>query len=129
MQKTGTVFKGKAKIIPPDTFFLPYQKKWIEDESRLKLMEKGRQIGLSLSTAYRCVEKCAAADNRNDIWVSSRDDWPAKLFIEDCKRFADALYICRQNNALVTVPFCRIIDKRRIAYRSAVYAHLIRTAG
>lgn len=79
MQKTGTVFRGKAKIIPPDTFFLPYQKRWIEDESRLKLMEKGRQIGLSLSTAYRCVEKCAAAGNRNDIWVSSRDDLQAKL--------------------------------------------------
>lgn len=91
MQKTGTVFRGKAKIIPPDTFFLPYQKRWIEDESRLKLMEKGRQIGLSLSTAYRCVEKCAAAGNRNDIWVSSRDDLQAKLFVEDCKRFADAL--------------------------------------
>ena len=91
MQKTGTVFRGRAKIIPPDTFFLPYQKRWIEDESRLKLMEKGRQIGLSLSTAYRCVEKCAAAGNRNDIWVSSRDDLQAKLFIEDCKRFADAL--------------------------------------
>lgn len=91
MDKKGTVFRGRAKIIPPDTFFLPYQKRWIEDESRLKLMEKGRQIGLSLSTAYRCVEKCAAAGNRNDIWVSSRDDLQAKLFIEDCKRFADAL--------------------------------------
>lgn len=68
MDKTGTVFRGKAKIIPPDTFFLPYQKRWIEDESRLKLMEKGRQIGLSLSTAYRCV-----ADKRHgDI---SKLDW------------------------------------------------------
>lgn len=92
MDNSGTVkFRGKAKVRPPDTFFLPYQKKWIEDDSRLKLMEKGRQIGLSLSTAFRCVDKCAAADNRNDIWVSSRDDLQAKLFIEDCKKFADAL--------------------------------------
>ena len=46
--------KGNAKILPPDpdALFLPYQEKWIRDTSRLKLMEKARQIGLSWSTAY-----------------------------------------------------------------------------
>ena len=36
------VIKGNAKIIPanPDGIFLPYQKRWITDASRLKLMEK-----------------------------------------------------------------------------------------
>lgn len=84
-------FRGGAKIVPPDAFFLPYQKRWIEDNSRIKLMEKARQVGLSLSTAFRCVDKCAASGSKNDIWVSSRDDLQAKLFIEDCRKFADAL--------------------------------------
>lgn len=41
--------KGRAKILPPDVkaIFLPYQQRWIDDTSRLKMMEKGRQIGLS----------------------------------------------------------------------------------
>jgi phage FluMu gp28-like protein len=84
---------GNAKIIPanPNGLFLPYQGKWITDKSRLKLMEKGRQIGLSWSTAYTAVERTAAVGARNDQWVSSRDDIQARLFLEDCKMWAKVL--------------------------------------
>ena len=83
---------GKAKVIPAgDGLFLPYQSRWVQDASRLKLMEKSRQIGLSWSTAYACVERCAIAGARHDQWVSSRDDLQARLFIEDCKMFAESL--------------------------------------
>lgn len=85
--------KGNAKVIPanPDGIFLPYQSAWIKDTSRLKLMEKSRQIGLSWSTAYAAVERTAAQDARHDQWVSSRDDLQARLFIEDCKMWAGIL--------------------------------------
>ena len=85
--------RGNAKIIPaePNRIFLPYQRRWIDDGSRLKLMEKGRQIGLSWSSAYACCERTAPRENRNDQWVSSRDDIQARLFLEDCKRFAGML--------------------------------------
>ena len=83
---------GKAKVIPPgDGIFLPYQSSWVKDASRLKLMEKSRQIGLSWSTAYACVERCAVSTARHDQWVSSCDDLQARLFIEDCKMFAESL--------------------------------------
>ena len=83
---------GNAKCIPvnPDAIFLPYQERWIKDDSRLKLMEKSRQIGLSWSTAYPLVERCAAATARYDQWVSSRDEIQAKLFLMDCKMWANA---------------------------------------
>lgn len=82
--------KGNAKVIPADerAIFLPFQGSWIKDDSRLKLMEKSRQIGLSWSTAYACDERTAAQGARFDQWVSSRDDLQARLFIEDCKMFA-----------------------------------------
>lgn len=82
--------KGNAKCIPanPEDIFLPFQSKWIKDESRLKLMEKSRQIGLSWATAYAGDERTAAAGARHDQWVSSRDDLQARLFIEDCKMWA-----------------------------------------
>lgn len=72
-------------------FFLPYQAKWIKDDSRLKIMQKSRQIGLSWGTAYALVRATAAQDARNDVWVSSRDDIQARLFLEDCKAFAGIL--------------------------------------
>lgn len=83
---------GCAKNIPPDKFFLPYQKAWIEDSSTLKLMEKSRQIGLSWSTAYRVVRETSQKGRQYDTWVSSRDDIQAQLFLEDCKSFANILH-------------------------------------
>ena len=29
---------------PSDTYFLPYQRAWIEDKSPLKIIEKSRQV-------------------------------------------------------------------------------------
>ncbi|MDD4457863.1 MAG: terminase family protein, partial [Syntrophotalea acetylenica] len=93
------MIKGNAKIIPanPSGIFLPYQAKWIKDHSRLKLMEKGRQIGLSWSTAWACDERTAMQDNKHDQWVSSRDDIQARLFIEDCKKWAKVLQIAAED--------------------------------
>ena len=85
--------KGNARNIPkdPDRLFLPFQRNWIDDQSRLKIMEKCRQIGISWGTAYATVERTAPVENRNDQWVSSRDDIQARLFLEDCKKFARIL--------------------------------------
>ncbi len=74
-----------------DTFFLPYQIAWIKDRSRIKLMEKSRQIGMSWTTAYSLVRRHCRAGEKNDSWVSSRDELQAKLFIDDCKKFAGIL--------------------------------------
>jgi len=96
---------GKALIIPKDKhkIFLPYQQRWVDDRSRLKLMEKGRQIGLSWSTAFGCVERTAPKEARNDQWVSSRDDIQARLFLEDCKRFAGLLDAAANDLGLVVI--------------------------
>jgi phage FluMu gp28-like protein len=70
------------------SFFLPYQARWILDDSRLKLLEKSRQIGMSLATAYKLVRTHSSANRRMDSWVSSRDELQARLFLNDCKLFA-----------------------------------------
>lgn len=85
--------RGNAKNIPkdPDRIFLPFQKKWIDDRSRLKLMQKSRQIGISWGTAYATVERTAPKENRHDQWISSRDEIQARLFLNDCKKFSGIL--------------------------------------
>lgn len=92
-------FKGNAKVIPAaiEGIFLPYQSGWIKDDSRLKLMEKGRQIGLSWSTAFACDERTSAAGAKHDQWVSSRDDLQARLFIEDCLMWAKIMNLAAQD--------------------------------
>ena len=89
---------GNAKIIPPtDALLLPYQKRWVLDNSRLKLMEKSRQIGISWASAYSMVRRKSLAKVRYDGWVSSRDEIQARLFLEDCKHFAQILHTAVQD--------------------------------
>ncbi len=68
--------------------FLPYQKRWINDRSRLKLLEKSRQVGMSWATAYAVVGRQAEPGMCLDSWVASRDEIQARLFLEDCLKFA-----------------------------------------
>src|SRR3954447_3793619 len=71
----------KAKIIPPhDNLLLPYQAKWINDNSRLKLAEKSRQIGWTWATACGLVLRKCLNESRYDCWISSRDELQAKLY-------------------------------------------------
>jgi phage FluMu gp28-like protein len=99
----------RAQCIPanPAGLFLPYQEKWILDRSRLKLMEKCRQVGLSWSTAYAADERTAEAGAKWDQWISSRDDLQARLVIEDCKMFAKILQLAAEDLGE------RVIDEER----------------
>ena len=106
--------KGRAKCIPLDreAIFLPFQAEWIKDGSRIKLMEKSRQIGISWSTAYGADERAAAQGARFDEWVSSRDDIQARLFIEDCKLWAGIMGMAAQDMGEVVLD----ADKKLSAY-------------
>lgn len=106
--------KGRAKVIPkdPDAIFLPFQAAWIKDSSRIKLMEKSRQIGISWSTAYGAAERAAAKGARFDEWVSSRDDIQARLFIEDCKLWAGIMGMAAKDLGEVVLD----ADKKLSAY-------------
>jgi len=96
---------GNAKIIPENrkAYFLPYQAAWSADDNRLKLMEKARQIGISLTTGYKVTERTAAQDARYDQWVSSRDDLQARLFLEDCKFFANMLKVAAEDMGQIVI--------------------------
>ena len=90
---------GAARCIPkdPNAVFLPYQSRWINDTSRLKLAEKPRQVGWSWCAAYAAVRRTGMKGARNDQWVSSRDDAQAMLFVEDCKLWGDVVNLAAQD--------------------------------
>lgn len=85
--------KAKCGLENLDALMLPYQAAWVRDRSRIKLVEKSRQIGFSWATAYDLVREAALESTRLDTWVSSRDELQARLFLEDCKKFGDILDI------------------------------------
>ena len=96
---------GNAKIIPATkALLLPYQRRWVLDPSRIKIMEKSRQIGISWASAYALVRRKSQRGARYDAWVSSRDEIQARLFLEDCKTFARVLNIVAEDLS------CRLLE-------------------
>ncbi|MEI3038469.1 MAG: terminase family protein [Victivallales bacterium] len=89
---------GRAKIIPDkDALLLPYQRRWVLDKSRIKIMEKSRQIGISWASAYGLVRRKSLTGAALDGWVSSRDEIQARLFLDDCKHFAELLHMVAED--------------------------------
>src|SRR5262245_54458604 len=74
-----------------EKYFLPYQKAWCEDGSRLKICQKSRQVGLSYADSYDSVRKAAVMPGGLDVWVMSRDEAQAKQYIRYCKHWANVL--------------------------------------
>lgn len=69
-------------------YWLPYQERWICDESRNKLAEKSRRVGLTFAEEYRRVERICARGAKYDAYITSKDEGLAKQFIRECKQFA-----------------------------------------
>src|SRR5437762_3553990 len=67
------------------SWFLPTQLAWINDTDPLRLWEKGRQIGATRTDAFDSVMKASPAGAKFDVWVTSRDELQATLYLEDCK--------------------------------------------
>ncbi|MBC8095737.1 MAG: hypothetical protein H7Y43_07985 [Akkermansiaceae bacterium] len=109
-------FAGKARVFPApladgrEPVLLAYQADWVLDESRLKIAEKSRQIGWTWSEGYKIVREKSQNDSKLDHWISSRDDIQARLFLEDCKAFAQLLNIAAKDLGMM------VIDDKCSAY-------------
>ncbi len=62
-------------------YFMPFQVRWIRDDSQLKLYPKSRRIGVTYATSFRCVLKCLRIDGLTQ-WVSSKDLDLAREFVQ-----------------------------------------------
>lgn len=65
---------------------LSYQKDWITDPSRFKILVKSRRIGGTFSTSYEIARKLLSKKN-HDITVVTRDQNLGKDFVKDVTKF------------------------------------------
>lgn len=77
-------------------FFLPYQMRWINDKSKVKIWEKSRRIGATYVQSYEdvrdCVYKTVPA-----VWFSSADESAAREYIDYCKQWATLFNIAAKD--------------------------------
>jgi phage FluMu gp28-like protein len=68
------------KLLRPALKLLPYQRRWVEDDSPLKLAVKARQIGYSFAAALRAVLRCL---ERKTTWIFlSKGERQSRLLME-----------------------------------------------
>ena len=69
-----------------NNYFLPYQQRWLDDKSKIKIWEKSRRIGATYIQSYEdvrdCVNKTVPA-----VWFSSADESAAKEYIDYCEKW------------------------------------------
>jgi phage FluMu gp28-like protein len=56
-------------------------------------MQKSRQVGITYADAFDSVLKAGSTGAQFDVWVSSRDEAQAKLYLEDSKFWAKVLHV------------------------------------
>src|SRR5439155_17747348 len=76
---------------------------WIHDTYPLRIWEKSRQVGATKTDAFDSVMKASPAGAQFDVWVTSRDELQATLYLEDCKEWARILHIAATDVGLVVL--------------------------
>src|SRR5882757_4883708 len=76
-----------------DKYFCQSQIDWIDDDSPLKIAVKSRQTGFSYANSFRLVVLVSAKGARLDAFISSREEFQAKLQLEDCLYWARLLHL------------------------------------
>lgn len=77
-------------------YFLPYQVRWLQDESRFKLDEKSRRIGMSYVQSYEDVRDCVKTP-RFPVWFSSADESAAREYVLYCEVWAKIFNVAAQS--------------------------------
>jgi phage FluMu gp28-like protein len=75
-------------------YFLPYQLRWIRDDSQLRLWEKSFRIGATWADAFKNVRKRLHFAKRDYLFASK--DYPSALeYMQICRQFCDVYDLTR----------------------------------
>lgn len=85
MMKTDKEEKEALEI------FLPYQRKWLEDKSSLKIIEKNRRCGISWTDASDAVMDAAPSHGWSNTYYMSFNKDNCRQYIEDAGAWAKKL--------------------------------------
>src|SRR5438552_3694579 len=94
---------GSENVFSERSWYLPTQLEWIHDTYPLRIWEKSRQVGATKTDAFDSVMKASPAGAQFDVWVTSRDELQATLYLEDCKEWARILHIAATDVGLVVL--------------------------
>lgn len=83
----GAHVGAEAALREVPAILLPYQQEWIADDSKLKVAEKSRRIGLSWAEAADCALHAASRSGSN-VYYMSYEMSMTRQFVDDCAWWA-----------------------------------------
>lgn len=97
--------------------FLPYQKKWLEDRSDLKIIEKNRRCGISWTDSADSVLDAAPANGWTNTYYMSFNKDNCRQYIEDAGEWAKKLGFAVSEIVETEEPLLDDEDKSITTYR------------
>lgn len=97
--------------------FLPYQKKWLEDRSDLKIIEKNRRCGISWTDSADSVLDAAPANAWTNTYYMSFNKDNCRQYIEDAGEWAKKLGFAASEIIESEEPLLDDEDKSITTYR------------
>lgn len=104
-------------------YFMPYQERWLKDDSRLKIWEKSRRIGATYVQAYEDVVDASKDTGAMDVWFSSADESAAKEYILYCGQWARVLNLAAEDLDEIVIDDEKDIKARVIQFANGKRIH------
>jgi phage FluMu gp28-like protein len=86
--------QNRAKVVGTPVRLLPYQRRWVEDRSSLKMVVKARQIGYSFAATLQALLRCL---EHKTTWIFlSKGERQSKLLMEKVQEHIQSCGIVAQ---------------------------------
>ncbi|HSA07584.1 MAG TPA: terminase family protein [Candidatus Gastranaerophilales bacterium] len=82
----------KSDNLKINKYFLPYQQRWLDDDTKIKIWEKSRRIGATYVQSYEDVRDCVSK-KVPAVWFSSADESAAREYIAYCEQWTKLFHI------------------------------------
>lgn len=105
-------------------YFLPYQLRWLADESPIKIWEKSRRIGATYVQAYEDVRDCVTK-KVPAVWFSSADESAAREYIGYCEQWTKLFKIAAKSLGEVVIDSDRNIKAFVIEFANGTKIHAL----
>jgi len=105
-------------------YFLPYQMRWLNDHSKIKIWEKSRRIGATYVQSFEDVQDCI---NKRvpAVWFSSADESAAKEYIDYCENWVKYYHAIAKRKDIDVIDNNKSIKTFVIEFKNGTKIHAL----
>ena len=105
-------------------FFLPYQLRWLNDTSKVKIWEKSRRIGATYVQSYEDVRDCVK-HSVPAVWFSSADESAAREYISYCEQWVKMFHMSAKSLGEIVIDSDKDIKAFVIEFSNGAKIHAL----